>query len=180
MGASSMAVGVTAAGTKDGPRGDFQRDFVLTPPAVSTKWHRPGGEIGHPPAVWVAAWCPNGTRVLTGSRDGTARIWHLIARDPMQWSLASTFRGHTGVVWSVAWSPDGNRVITGGSDGLARIWRSDDPEQSDDLWTGNPNGKRTKSHEHQLSDPPLRERTDWASETGNLSGSSETNLIGNL
>ena len=30
---------------------------------------------GHFDALWGVAWSPDGTRLLSGSHDGTARVW---------------------------------------------------------------------------------------------------------
>ncbi|MHC4727491.1 MAG: WD40 repeat domain-containing protein [Planctomycetota bacterium] len=64
------------------------------------------------------AFSPDGTRVLTGSEDETARLWEAETGQEIR-----TFRGHTSYVWSVAFSPDGTRVLTGSPDGTARIWQ---------------------------------------------------------
>merc|ERR1711871_604829 len=67
-------------------------------------------------------------KIMTGSRDGSARVWHLHSHSPMQWTLGATLRGHVGMVWSLAWAPDGKRALTAGHDGLVRIWRMDSHE----------------------------------------------------
>jgi len=117
------AGGAAGDGTKDGLIGELQRQFVASPDFKDEYSFRPGGEGGHPPPVWVATWSPDGQKILTGSRDGSVRVWHLESHKPMQWTLGATLRGHTGMVWSLAWSPDGNRALTAGHDGLVRVWR---------------------------------------------------------
>ena len=61
---------------------------------------------------------PDGKRVLTGSRDGKARVWDL-ATGQVLMALE-----HGSVVYSVAYSPDGRTIATGGDqdDGEARLW----------------------------------------------------------
>lgn len=71
---------------------------------------------GHEGAVQSVAFSPDGTRILTGSRDKTARIW-----DARTGNLIETLNGHESAVQSVAFSPDGAKVATG-DDGIARIW----------------------------------------------------------
>jgi WD40 repeat protein len=60
---------------------------------------------------------PDGQTVLTGSYDGTARLWDLATGEPLQ-----VLTGHSEHVVCVAWSPDSGRVATGSWDGTARIW----------------------------------------------------------
>jgi len=119
----SFPGGVTADGHKEGLIGELQRQFIASPVFENEYSFRPEGEKGHFPPVWIASWSPDGQKILTGSRDGSVRVWHLVAHKPMQWRLGATLRGHTGVVWSLAWSPNGQRAVTAGHDGLVRIWR---------------------------------------------------------
>ena len=63
------------------------------------------------------SWSPDGTRLATGSGDGTAKVW-----DAAGGRELLTLKGHTGPVWSVSWSPDGRRLATGSRDGTAKVW----------------------------------------------------------
>jgi len=74
--------------------------------------------------VTSVAFSPNGRQVLTGSWDGTARVWDAATGKELR-----QFEGHTGWVLSVAFSPDGRQVLTGSgnpfertSDNTARLW----------------------------------------------------------
>lgn len=58
----------------------------------------------------------DGERVLTGSRDDTARIFDAASGRALQ-----TLRGHRGPVVA-SFAPDGRRVVTASDDGTARIW----------------------------------------------------------
>lgn len=79
---------------------------------------------GHTGTVFSASYSPNGSRIVTGSEDHTARVWDAITGKTI-WIL----RGHDGPVDSVAYSPDGKRIATasGGraatvGDQTVRIW----------------------------------------------------------
>lgn len=76
--------------------------------------------------IWVAAWSPDGHRILTGSKDGSARIW---LRDPSiegGWTLEATLHGHHHEIWAVAWSRDSLEFLTGDQVGKVRLWRAGD------------------------------------------------------
>jgi len=66
----------------------------------------------------AVAFSPDGSRVLTGSHDKTARLWVAATGKP----LVDPLR-HDGAVVAVAFSPDGSRVLTGSADKAARLWR---------------------------------------------------------
>jgi hypothetical protein len=67
--------------------------------------------------VTAVAFSPDGTRVLTGSVDETARLW-----DTATGKAVATLARHTNSVTAVAFSPDGTRVLTGSADNTARLW----------------------------------------------------------
>jgi WD40 repeat protein len=64
-----------------------------------------------------ASFSPDGSRVVTGSLDQTARVW-----DAKSGAEVVTLKGHTGVVNSASFSPDGSRIVTGSSDSTAKVW----------------------------------------------------------
>jgi len=64
------------------------------------------------------AFSPDGTKVLTGSDDGTAKSW-----DAATGALIQTFTAtEDSAVHSVAFSPDGMNVLAGSTDGTTRLW----------------------------------------------------------
>ena len=67
--------------------------------------------------VGSVAWSPDGSRLATADKDGTARIW-----DAKSGAEIHTLRGHALEVASVSWSPDGSRIATAGWDKTARVW----------------------------------------------------------
>jgi hypothetical protein len=72
---------------------------------------------GHTAGVLAVAFSPDGTGVLTGSWDNTARLW-----DAATGKAVATLAGHGDRVLAVAFSPDGTRVLTGSQDNTARLW----------------------------------------------------------
>ncbi len=72
---------------------------------------------GHDGAVHSVCVSPDGQRIVTGSADGTARVWKLT-----DGALVRTLEGHAGGVLSVCVSPDGERIVTGSADETARVW----------------------------------------------------------
>ena len=73
---------------------------------------------GHDGAVLTAAYSEDGTRILTSSDDGSARLW-TAAGDP----LGPPRRGHgAGQLSDALFGAGGRRIVTSGLDGKVRIW----------------------------------------------------------
>lgn len=75
------------------------------------------GSLDHSAAVTALAYDAKGERVLTGCRDGTARVWDVAKRRLLMGPLT-----HEGEVAGVAFSPDGTTLLTGSHDGTALFW----------------------------------------------------------
>jgi WD40 repeat protein len=75
---------------------------------------------GHRGYVNELVFSPDSQHLLTGSDDGTARVWNVRSG-----ALERTLLGHEGPVFSVSYSDDGQRIATAGSDGTVRIWPPD-------------------------------------------------------
>ena len=73
----------------------------------------------HLGTVTGIAFSLDGSRLATGSYDGTARVW-----DSRTGQTLATLQGHTSVVTSVAFSSDGTRLATGSANNTARVWDS--------------------------------------------------------
>jgi len=67
--------------------------------------------------VFSAALSGDGRRLLTASRDQTARIWDVESHKEI-----AVLEGHEGFVRSAAFSGDARRVVTASFDQTARIW----------------------------------------------------------
>jgi WD40 repeat protein len=68
--------------------------------------------------AFSAAYSPDGTRIVTGNLDNTARVWDAQTGQPVSPPLPH----EGGVLGYVAFSPDGRRVLTAGEGGTARVW----------------------------------------------------------
>ncbi len=64
------------------------------------------------------SYSPDGTQLITGSGDKTARVWSLTRRP----RCIATLHGHAAWVRSVAFSPDGMHLATGSEGKTAKIW----------------------------------------------------------
>ncbi len=73
----------------------------------------------HGDIVTAIAFSPDGTLVLTGSGDHTARLWRTDTG-----ALVAEVK-HQERVMAVAFSPDGKLAMTGSDDRTARLWRTD-------------------------------------------------------
>ena len=63
---------------------------------------------------------PDGSRIATGSFDGTAKVW-----DAQTGKEMIILAGHAGPVGWVTFSPDGSQLATTGLDDFAsRIWEA--------------------------------------------------------
>ncbi|HET7294363.1 MAG TPA: hypothetical protein VFM88_18205, partial [Vicinamibacteria bacterium] len=102
--------------------GGTDRTLRLVPPD--------GGEprvlLGHEGPVSALAAFPVGHRLVSGSWDGTLRLWNAV-----EGKAHGECRGHGGYVVALAVAPDGRRVASGSLDQTLRLWRADgSPEKT--------------------------------------------------
>jgi WD40 repeat protein len=92
--------------------------------------------LAHDDGVLWAEFSPDGERIVTASKDGTARVW---SDDDGQ--ILATLRGHQSVVVHAAFSPDSRRIVTASMDHTARVW---------DVVTGNETAEPLR-HTHDVN-----------------------------
>ncbi len=81
---------------------------------------------GHTSLVFAASFSTDGTRIVTGSGDNTAKVWEVPSGKPEGIAKPGaellTLKGHTDQVNVAVFSRDGTRVLTASHDKTARVW----------------------------------------------------------
>ena len=82
--------------------------------------------IGHTEAFSVntVKYHPNGTFLLSGSRDAHLNLWDL----DNNYKLAHQIPAHNYAIYSIVFSPDGNHFATGSMDKTVKIWDANEVE----------------------------------------------------
>ena len=97
-----------------GPKGEWLRlqnrpPFALNPECLKKL-------EGHTEGVNAVALSVYGRRAVSGSGDGTLRVWDLETGE------SRVLVGHTDWVRAVTLSPDGRRAVSGSDDNTLRVW----------------------------------------------------------
>lgn len=71
----------------------------------------------HTDTVTSAAYSPDCSRIVSGSRDTSVRVWDVVSRQTVL-----TLTGHGGPVTCVAYSRDGRWIVSGSSDNTLKLW----------------------------------------------------------
>ncbi len=93
---------------------DVVREVLGTLVPGGRTTHRIGG---HTDWYHGAAVSPDGSRLITANRDGTARLWDIASGQCLM-----VFRGHTGEVVRAAFMNHADRAVTTDDDGTLRLW----------------------------------------------------------
>jgi tetratricopeptide (TPR) repeat protein len=73
---------------------------------------------GHKSDVSCLSFSPDGSRLASGSKDQTVRIWDMATGQE-----ALCLRGHTGWLWGLAFGPKtGTKLASAGADQTIKIW----------------------------------------------------------
>jgi eukaryotic-like serine/threonine-protein kinase len=83
-------------------------------------------ETRHAHKITYMRFLPGGEKLLTGGRDGTARIWDI---RNSQIAISPVYHGGS-VIWADL-SSDGRQLITAGTNSLLRTWDLTDPFKSE-------------------------------------------------
>jgi WD40 repeat protein len=71
----------------------------------------------HVDSVHAVRFSPDGTKLATGSKDRSIRLWDLASGEEV-----GMFAGHDEAVLALAFSADGERLASGSADKMARLW----------------------------------------------------------
>lgn len=72
---------------------------------------------GHTAPLSAVACSPDGRRMVTGSEDGTAKVWEVASGREV-----FTLKSHSAPIRSVAFSPNGQWIATGSEDHTTKLW----------------------------------------------------------
>lgn len=93
--------------------------------------------LKHSEKITSTNWAPDGSKVVTASEDGTARIW-----DAHTGERVSLLKGHAHWIHSVQFFSDGSKVVTASGDGTAKVW---DVETGEELSKLTENSRNIRS-----------------------------------
>jgi WD40 repeat protein len=91
-------------------------------------------QSGHSDRISELVFTADSQKLVTGSDDGTARVWDLSGRS----TCPTVLRGHAEGVFSIAGSPDSQLLATGGRDDTIRVWnlKASDPSAASTVLRG--------------------------------------------
>ncbi len=76
--------------------------------------------VAHDDRVRQCNFSPDGTRLVTASNDGTARVWDAATGEPLAPPMV-----HGGEVARAGFDPSGTRILTRSGDGTAALWEAE-------------------------------------------------------
>ncbi|HIK27403.1 MAG: WD40 repeat domain-containing serine/threonine-protein kinase [Oscillatoriaceae bacterium SKW80] len=96
---------------------DAKAQQGLTPEEWAQKINLCNTIKAHSNIIYSVAISPDGQTIVSGSRDYTIKVWHLVSG-----KCIHTFKGHLGWVHSVALAPDSQVIVSGSDDNTIKIW----------------------------------------------------------
>ncbi len=93
--------------------------LAATPQLPGAGQDRSRALTAHPSTVLTVTFSPDGSLLVTGSEDRTARLW-----DTTTGALVRTLTGHEGAVNDARFSPDGALLLTVSDDRTAKVWET--------------------------------------------------------
>jgi WD40 repeat protein len=72
---------------------------------------------GHTSYVTSVVFNHDGTKIVSGSRDNTIRVWNVDTGE-----CISTLKCHTRDVFSVRFNHDGTKIVSGSDDETIKVW----------------------------------------------------------
>lgn len=101
------------------------RLWTLPEPSQSAATNKPTAKPfsikGQHSPIKALAVSPAGDLILTGSEDGTARLWNC-SDESSHPSPIQSFLGHTESLRDVDFSPNGTQILISSQDGKAKLW----------------------------------------------------------
>ncbi len=92
--------------------------WLTQPPRMQDDWNNEFLSLeGHSGIVRAVAFSPDNRLLVSGSGDGTVRLW-----DISTGAARGTLEGHTRPVLAVQFSPDGHLLASGSPDETVRLW----------------------------------------------------------
>jgi WD40 repeat protein/energy-coupling factor transporter ATP-binding protein EcfA2 len=124
---------------------------------------------GHDYAVRDFTFTPDSQHLISGSLDGTARLWHLAAPDPASDSIVHRRAGNR--LTTIALSASGRWLLAGDETGSGELW---DMTRSDGLWPiPAANGDPVIAAEFSRDERWLVTRTEQKTPDGIVDGTAE-------
>ena len=120
--------------------------------------------------VNAVAFSPDGSRLVSGSGDGSLRLWDARLLKP----IGAPMNGHRDSVLGVAFSRDSTRVVSGSEDGTLRLWDANSGQPIGAPMTGHERGVRSVAFDSQgariVSGSSDRTLRLWDATTGQAIG----------
>lgn len=118
---NAVAFVMTSTQIATGDADNTIRLWALPPAEAAAEAPKPVKELkGHAgPITSLASILPAGAQVVSGSQDGTMRVWDIAAGNAVK------NMNHGGPITSIAVRADGQRFASAGANNIAKLWAAD-------------------------------------------------------